>query len=52
MGRKLKERRYVYTHNWFTLPYSRNAYNTVKQLYANKNLKTIKENKTGIEPVM
>ena len=52
MGRKLKERRYVCTHNWVTLLYSRNAHNTVKQLYSNKNLKTIKENKKGIEPVM
>lgn len=52
MGRKLKERRYVSTRNWFTLLYSRNARNTAKQLYSNKNLKTIKENKKGIEPVM
>ena len=26
----------MYTHNWFTLLYSRNQHNIVKQLYSNK----------------
>ena len=27
---------YMYTYNWFTLIYSRNEHNIVKQLYSNK----------------
>ena len=31
-----KKRRYMYAYGWFTLLYSRNQYNTVKQLYSNE----------------
>ena len=38
LGRKSnKKRAYMYTYSWFTLPYSRNEHNIVKQLYSNKN---------------
>ena len=30
-----KQRRYMYTYNWFTLLYSRNQHNIIKQLYSN-----------------
>ena len=33
-----KKRGYVYTYGWFTLLYSRNQHNTVKQLYTNKKI--------------
>ena len=37
MGRKFKKGGYMYTYSRFTLLYSRNKYNSVKQLYSNKN---------------
>ena len=33
---------YMYTYNWFTLPYSRNKHNIANQLHSNKNFKKIK----------
>ena len=29
----------MYAYSWFTLLYSRNKHNTVKQLYSNKDVK-------------
>ena len=43
---KPKKRGYLCTHSWFTLPYSKNYYNIVRQLYSNKNF--FKERKTHL----
>ena len=33
----------MYTYSWFTLLYSGNKHNNVKQLYSNKDVKKIKK---------